>query len=460
MNDIGKLPAQDLDIEEAVLGTLLIDKDAILECADKLRPDAFYKDTHRIIYTAILDMWNDGKQIDILTLTSELRQRKVLSDVGGAYYITLLTDRVASSLNLPTHIAILTQLYAKRETATISGELYNLAFDESTDGLELIDRFGTEAIKISNIIHIGKSTSIVSVCDRVVRKMEDIRSGNSTLGIPTGLCIDELTNGLCAPDLTIIAARPGMGKTALAITMMLNICSNGSPAAFFSLEMSEDQLLMRMLSVLSGLPHSMIRNPASLSELDMNRAYTASQNIKQMPMYIDDTAGISIQNIRSRAIRMKKEFNIQALFVDYLQLVSPGEMQRGRSRDNELGVISKGLKHIAKELNIPVVALSQLSREVEKRGGRPKLSDLRESGNIEQDADNVIFLHQPNRMEDIISDSNVVDIELVLEKQRSGSTGIRHVEFVRHSVTFRNPSGVESYGQPLNTEYRQEEERF
>jgi replicative DNA helicase len=333
--------------------------------------------------------------------------------------------------------------------AAISGNLYNLAFDEGTDGLELIDKFGTEAIKISNIIHNSKSTSITSVCDRVIQKIEDIRSGHSTIGLPTGLCIDELMNGLCAPDLTIIAARPGMGKTALAITKMLNICSNGTPASFFSLEMSEDQLLMRMLSVVSGLPHSMIRNPASMGQTELERVYQASKNIKQMPIYIDDTAGISIQHIRSRAIRMKKEFDIKALFVDYLQLVSPGEMQRGRSRDNELGVISKGLKHIAKELNIPVVALSQLSREVEKRGGRPKLSDLRESGNIEQDADNVIFLHQPNRVADLLNDVNIVDIELILEKQRSGSTGIRKVQFVRHCVEFRNSINYD-YGQPLN----------
>ena len=442
----GKLPAQDLDIEEAVLGTLLMDKDAIIECSDKLPIGAFYKETNQTIYAAILDMWNANKQIDILTLTSELRAKKQLEHVGGAYAITMLSDRVASSLNLPTHISILLQHYAKRETAAISGQLYNLAFDEGTDGFELLDKFGTESIRLNNLITNSKSTSIIQVCDTVMQRMEAIRSGHTTLGLATGLSIDDLMNGLCAPDLTIIAARPGMGKTALAISMMMNICSNRIACAFFSLEMSSSQLAMRMLSGVSGIPHGMIRNPASMVESDLARAYTASQNIKQMPIYIDDQAGISIQQIRSRAIRMKKEFDIKALFVDYIQLVSHGEIQRGRSRDNEIGVISKGLKHIAKELDIPVVALSQLSREVEKRGGRPRLADLRESGNLEQDADNVIFLYQPEKD----FESNIVDIELIVEKQRSGSTGLRKVEFVRHNVTFRNVANEFGTTEPLN----------
>ena len=456
--DQGKLPPQAIDFEEVVLGALMLDNDAILSVPDTLRPECFYKDAHQRIFAAILRLFNLSKPVDILTVTNELRKTGELEIVGGAYEITMLTSRVSSGFNIEYHCQIILEKYLQREIIRLSSENINAAFSDLTDPLELLDKVNTDGLNLLNIIHSTKSATMPEVVSGVVDRIELIRQTGEPIGLDTGLaCLNRILGGLGKTNLYILAARPGMGKSALMLEIANHSVLNDIPILVFSLEMSSDQLMLRELSKLSKVDHDGLRNPGSLSEIDLADIKNAAHLIKTKPLYIDDTPGITISQIRTRSIRFKKEHNIQAVFVDYIQLVSAG-YEKGRNREQEVADISRKLKILAKELDIPVVALSQLSRKIEERSKsdqRPKLSDLRESGAIEQDADVVMFIYSPACYD---SSQMVVGAEIIVAKNRHGSIGKGDVNFDKKTVSY-NEENVQSLS-VLNPNYRSDDEPF
>lgn len=449
-----KLPPQAVDIEEAILGSLMIDKDAILSLNDNLKTECFYKDAHQRIFKAILSLFNDSKPVDILTVTNKLKSTGELETCGGAYEITQLTQRVSSSLNIEFHSQIILEKYLQREIIRISSENLQKAYDDTTDALALLDKINTDGLKLLNDITSTKKTTTAEIISGVIDKIEIIRNSGAPIGIDVGIkSLNNIIGGLNNTNLYILAARPGMGKSALMLDVVNYMVCNNEPCLIFSLEMSSDQLMLRELSKVSKISHNSIRNPGSLSDIMLADVHNAGQLIKTKPLYIDDTAGITISQIRTRAIRHKKEFGIKAVFVDYIQLVSAG-YEKGRNREQEVADISRRLKILAKELDIPVIALSQLSRKIEERSKsdqRPKLSDLRESGAIEQDADVVMFIYSPACNDE---HQQIVGAEIIVAKNRHGSMGVASVNFDKRIVSF-NETDVIDVNSMLNPGYRQ-----
>lgn len=393
----GKLPPQAIDLEEAILGAIMIEKDAILEIADMISPDHFYKDGNQKIYAAALRLFQRSKPIDILTITEELRRSGDLEAIGGAYHITQLTDRVASSANITYHARIVFQKYLQREMIRICVKTINEAYDDSTDVFELIDNHESEILKSQSNLD---NTDIVDVADVLESELKEMNNPpiHGLLGIGSGFSeLDRITNGWKKTDLMIIAARPAMGKTAFALNNARNaVVDFDKPGIIFSLEMSKEQLTQRLLASEAKILLDKIQK-RHLEQWEWMQIHEALNKIGiGNRLFIDDTPSITLTQFRSKAIRAKKKYDIQWIIIDYLQLMK-GEQSKNGNREQEISSISRGLKGVAKELGIPVIALSQLSRAVESRAGskRPMLSDLRESGAIEQDADLVLFLYRP-----------------------------------------------------------------
>jgi len=449
----GKMPPQAVELEEAVLGALMLEKDALTEVIDILKPHSFYKDAHVRIFSAIHALFNRSEPVDILTVTQELKKTGELDIVGGAYYITQLTNRVASAANAEFHARIIAQKFIQRELIRVSTKTINDAYDESSDVFDLLDNAESDLFSIMEG-NIKKNYDKMSTLIKKAIEQIEITKNNkgSFSGIASGLtALDRLTSGWQKSDLVIIAARPAMGKTALVLTMARNAAVDFNKAvAIFSLEMSSLQLVTRLISSESELPADKLKK-GLLEDYEFQQLNDKIQKLASAPLFIDDTPGISVFELRAKARRLKEQHNIELIIVDYLQLMTAGGEGKG-NREQEIATISRSLKGLAKELEIPVIALSQLSRAVETRGGdkRPQLSDLRESGAIEQDADMVMFIHRPeyyNITEDAEGNSTTGVAELIIAKHRNGPVDSARTRFIG---TFTKFADLETYGQNMD----------
>jgi replicative DNA helicase len=440
--EYGKLPPQATDLEEAVLGAIMLEKDAVLSVLDILKPESFYKDSHQKIYKAIVDLSMAEKAIDILTVTEELKRHSVLEEVGGPLYIAQLTSKVASAAHLEFHARIIQQKYIQRELIRVTSDIQRKAFDETMDVDDLLDQAEADLFNIAEG-NIKRETAKINVLVKeAIHQIEEAAKREDHLsGVPSGFTkLDRLTSGWQRSDLIIVAARPSMGKTAFALSMARNIAvEHRRPIAFFSLEMSSIQLVNRLIVSETELPSDRIRN-GRLEEYEWKQLDYKIKSLVEAPIFIDDTPAISIFELRAKCRRLKVQHQVEAIFVDYLQLMTGTGDNKG-SREQEVSNISRSLKSIAKELDIPVIALSQLNRSVELRSGnkRPQLSDLRESGAIEQDADLVIFIHRPEKYdiyEDEQGNSLIGLAEIILAKHRNGPIGDIQLKFKNESAKF------------------------
>jgi len=439
-----KMPPQAIDFEEAVLGAIMIDKNAMAEVGDILSPEVFYKDAHKDIYVALEELFKEGEPIDTLMVTSKLKQNKKLKLSGGAHYLADLTNRVISSANIEYHARIIVQKHIQRELITTCSSIIQDAFDESTDAIELLDLVESKIFSISEINIKKKYLTASKLIQNAIKEIE--RIGNieeGVSGIPSGFDdIDNITSGWQNSELIIIAARPGMGKTAFVLSMARNIAVDFKmPVAIFSLEMSSLQLINRLITAETGLDQQKLRS-GKLDKWEWEILHNKIKEIEKANIYIDDTPALSVFDLRAKCRRLQSEHGIKLIIIDYLQLMSTKD-HRG-NREQEISHISRSLKGIAKELEVPVIALSQLSRAVETRGGsdkRPVLSDLRESGAIEQDADIVSFIYRPEYYG--ISEWDVTpsgptegEAEFIIAKHRNGPTHRSRLRFESKLIKF------------------------
>jgi len=439
----GKLPPQAVDLEEAVLGALMLEKEAVNTVIDILQPQSFYKETHQIIFEAIKELFGDTTPIDILTVTHKLKSDGTLDVVGGAYYITQLTNRIASAANIEYHARIISQKYIQRELIRISSQIITDAYDETKDVFTLLDDAETNLFSVAEG-NIKKSYATMSdlVRDSMTQIETAMNQTEGVIGVPSGFtALDRVTSGWQPSDLVIIAARPAMGKTSYVLSLARNAAiDHGMPVAFFSLEMSSVQLVTRLVSAESGINAEKLRS-GDLEMHELEQINAKITDLTEAPIFIDDTAGLSVFELRAKARRLKSKHDIKLLIIDYLQLMSGGGDKGSGNREQEISMISRSLKSIAKELEIPVLALSQLSRAVETRGGdkRPMLSDLRESGSIEQDADMVQFIHRPDYY-GITEDEEGNSVEgvanIIIAKHRNGSVCDVQLKFIAQMAKF------------------------
>lgn len=419
----GKLPPQSIELEEVVLGAILIEKRAINEIVEVLSPESFYSPKHSIIYQACLNLYNRSEPIDLLTVTQELKSNNKLESVGGAYGISQITNRVAGSGNIQFHARIIQQQFIKRELIRISSQTISLAYENETDSLELLDQYQRDAAAIEKMLAIGNFKTIKTEVKNIIDRNDELLSKSGISGVASGMpTLDKITGGWQKSDLIIIAARPGMGKTSLALALARNAAVDfGVNAVVFSLEMSSHQLTARLCSMETEIPlENFLRKGLKPHELT---SFIKNVNpLISSTLVIDDTASISSFELKVKARKLKREKNIGLIVIDYLQLMTSGT--NNSSREQEISYISRSLKALAKDLEVPIIALSQLSRACEARADKiPILSDLRESGSIEQDADMVAFLYRPEYygfMTDDHNNSTVGKAMFMIAKHRNG----------------------------------------
>ncbi|MEX2514249.1 MAG: replicative DNA helicase [Cyclobacteriaceae bacterium] len=444
VSSLGKLPPQAIDLEEAVLGALMLEKDALTAVVDFLSSESFYKDAHRLVYEAILDLFNAGEPIDLLTVTNQLRKNGKLELAGGAYFITELTSKVSSASNIEYHSRIITEQAMKRDMIRIASEIQKEAFEDTTDVFELLDKMEQSLFEISENNIKKNYMDMRSIMREAIVELEGKKGQKDGLtGVPSGFtALDRVTSGWQKSDLVIIAARPAMGKTAFVLSVLRNAAvDHDRPVAIFSLEMSSIQLVNRLISSEAELDSEKIKK-GNLADYEWQQLIHKTSRLTSAPLFVDDTPALSILELRAKCRRLKAQNDVQLIVVDYLQLMS-GESKGGNggNREQEISSISRALKKIAKELNVPVIALSQLSRAVETRGGdkRPQLSDLRESGAIEQDADIVMFLYRPEYYgitEDEDGHSTAGVGEVIIAKHRNGSLENVKLRFIGKYTKF------------------------
>lgn len=425
----GKLPPQAKEIEEAILGAIMLEKGAFDIAVEWIKQESFYLNAHQRIFRAFQQLVVANKPVDMLTVVEQLRHVGELDEVGGAYYITKLTNSVVSGANIEDHSKIIQQKYIQRELIRLGGNLVVEGMDNQTDAFDLLDKTEGQLFQLTSGNVKSNISTLESQIVIALGRIEQLRERKNELtGVPTGFpALDRLTCGWQNPDLIILAARPSVGKTAFALNLARNAAlhpDKPTPVAFFSLEMSKAQLTERLLSAESGIWLDKIRR-GRMDDNDMRILYEkAVTKLVQAPIFIDDTAALNIFELRAKARRLKSKHKIGLIIIDYLQLM--GSMNNGKNtnREQEVSRISRDLKALAKELNLPIIALSQLSRDLEKRkGGKPQLSDLRESGAIEQDADIVAFLTRADyqKMEEEVDSTCRNDAEVLFRKHRNGS---------------------------------------
>ena len=442
----GKVPPQAIDLEEVVLGAMMIDKKGVDEIIDILHPEAFYKNAHKLIYEAIKKLFDNSEAIDLLTVSNQLKKDGYFDKVGGDYYLIQLTQKVSSSAHIEFHARIILQKYIQRSLIKISNEIIEEAFDEGTDVFDLLDNAEAKLYEVTQG-NIKRSTETAqSLVIQAKKKIQEISNKEGLSGVPSGFeKLDELTSGWQPSDLIIVAARPGMGKTALTLSMARNIAvDQGIPVAFFSLEMSSVQLITRLISSETGLSSEKLRT-GKLEQHEWEQLNVKVKDLEKAPLFIDDTPSLSIFDLRAKARRLASQHGIKMIVIDYLQLMTAGGSQKGGNREQEISTISRNLKALAKELNVPVIALSQLSRAVETRGGskRPLLSDLRESGAIEQDADIVSFIYRPEyyKIEEWDDEERTPtqgQAEFIVAKHRNGGLENIRLKFIGELGKFDN----------------------
>lgn len=456
-NTLGKLPPQALDLEEAVLGALMLEKDALSAVIDILKPDIFYHESHQKIFDAIRRLFEKSQPVDILTVTAEMRQQGTLEVAGGAFYISELTNKVASAANIEFHARILAQKYIQRELIRISTEITTSAYEDTSDVFDILDKAEQNLFSIAENNLRRSSESMSDLLRQAIEQVEKLKDREDGLtGVPSGFTkLDEVTSGWQKSDLIIVAARPGMGKTAFVLSVARNAAVDFSKAvAIFSLEMSSVQLVNRLISGEAELESGKLRK-GNLADYEWKQLHSKIGKLSEAPIFIDDTPALNIFELRAKCRRLKSQHDIQMIIVDYLQLMTANSEGKGGNREQEIGSISRALKSLAKELNVPVIALSQLSRAVETRGGdkKPQLSDLRESGSIEQDADMVVFLYRPDYYgitQDADGNNTAGIGEVIIAKHRNGSLETVPLRFIDKFVKFTNLDSFGNYGMPAS----------
>lgn len=444
--EYGKMPPAVVEFEETVLGALMLEKDAIFEIIDILKPEYFYNDAHGKIYKAILDLSVKHKPIDIKTVTQQLKINDDIDKIEGPSYLAQLTDKVGSTAHLEYHSRIIAQKFIQRELIRVGASIQEQAFEETDDVADMLDKAEQSLFEIAEG-NIKKEVSRVdAVLREAINRIEEAGKRTDGLsGVPAGFSeLDRITNGWQQSDLVIIAARPAMGKTAFVLSMARNTAiDHNRPVAIFSLEMESVQLVNRLVSSESEIPSEKLRK-GRLADWEWQQLEHKIKKLEEAPIFIDDTPALSIFEFRAKMRRLVMQHKIELVIIDYLQLMTAGVSQG--SREQEVSTISRSLKAIAKELNLPIIALSQLNRSVETRSGdkRPQLSDLRESGAIEQDADMVLFIHRPEYYgitEDSQGNSLVGLAEIIVSKHRNGATGDILLKFKKEFTRFTDLEG-------------------
>ena len=439
---------QAVEIERVVLGALMVDSDAFSVVSELLKPETFYEPRHQKIYEAIRNMNMDERPVDIMTLNDELSKMGEIDKVGGVDYLMEISSQVASAAHVESHARILAEKYMQRQLIHFAGDIETKAYDSSVDVDELMQQAEGSLFQISQNNMKQDFTQVAPVVKNAVEILQRAASNKGGLtGIPTGYAgMDEITSGWQASDLVIIAGRPAMGKTSFALSIAKNVAVDyGVPIGFFSLEMNNVQLVNRLISNVCEVSGRKILN-GQLDPSDWERLDKRIGRLTDAPIYVDDTPGLSVFELRTKARRLVREKGVKIIMIDYLQLMNANGMKFG-SRQEEVSTISRSLKGLAKELDIPVLALSQLSRNVENREGlegkRPQLSDLRESGAIEQDADMVLFVHRPEYYH-IYQDEKGNDLhgmaQIIIAKHRKGSTGDVLLNFRGEFTRFQDPT--------------------
>ncbi|GAB4264411.1 MAG: replicative DNA helicase [Saprospiraceae bacterium] len=439
----GKVQPQAIPLEEAVLGALMLDKDALVTVMDIISEKSFYDERNGLIYKAIKSLFEKSYPVDLLTVTEELKRNGDLDTVGGPAYLVELTNRVASSANIEYHARIIAQKHIQRQLIKVATGIIHDAYEDTTDVFDLLDdaERGLFEITQSNLSRQHKTMG--QLTSELMKLMDELKNKKDGLtGVPTGFTkLDRLTSGWQPSDLVIIAARPGMGKTSFVLALARNAAIDfQKPVAIFSLEMSGVQLVQRIIALEGEIDSHKMRN-GKLEDYEWTQLNHTIEKLSEAPIFIDDTPGINIFELRAKCRRLKKQHDIQMVIIDYLQLMSGTSENKNTNREQEISNISRSLKGLAKELNVPVIALSQLSRAVETRGGdkKPQLSDLRESGAIEQDADMVSFIYRPEYYE--ITESpdgrSLKEVaEIIIAKNRHGPTETVELRWVSKYAKF------------------------
>ena len=444
LEQMGKMPPQATDLEEAILGALMLEKNAISLVLDVLRPESFYKESHKEIYRAIVTLFEQSEPVDLLTVTNQLRSDGKLELVGGPAVISELTNKVGSTANIEYHARIVAEKHILRELIRISSEIQDQAYSDTTDVFDLLDKTEKELFDVTQGNLRSSYESMSELIAKAIRNIEELNQNQDNLsGIPSGFTnLDRNTSGWQPSDLIITASRPGMGKTSFVLSLARNAAVDfGHAVAIFSLEMSALQLVHRLISAEAEIDAQKLRH-GNLEAHEWTQMNVKIGQLSDAPVYIDDTPAINIFELRAKCRRLKAQNDIQLVIVDYLQLMSAqSDNKQPGNREQEISSISRALKGIAKELQIPVIGLSQLSRAVETRGGskRPILSDLRESGSIEQDADQVLFLYRPEYYgitEDEEGNPTEGMAELIIAKNRHGSVTTVPAKFINKFAKF------------------------
>ncbi len=442
-SDHGRVPPQAIDLEEAVLGAIMLEQNALTNVVDILKPEVFYKEAHQKIFNAIHTLFSTAQPVDILTVTEALKKKGELDMVGGAYTISMLTNRVASSANVEYHARILLQKHLQRELIRISSVIIKESYEDTTDVFDILDKAEKDLFAVSETNLRRSYDDMHSLVKDAIKQIEGAKDQEGHItGIPSGFSeIDRVTAGWQKSDLVVLAARPGMGKTAFVLSMARNMAVDfNKPIAVFSLEMSGVQLVTRLIASESELPADKLKR-GQLEQYEWEQLNARLGALTEAPLYIDDTPALSIFELRAKCRRLKAQHNIQLVVVDYMQLMSSGTDNHRGNREQEISNISRSMKSLAKELDIPIIAISQLSRAVETRGGskRPILSDLRESGAIEQDADMVLFIYRPEYYqitEDEQGNSTEGLAQLIIAKHRNGALKDINLRFIQNFAKF------------------------
>ncbi len=439
-----RVPPQNIEAEQAVLGAMLIDKEAIAKVTEILTSDDFYREAHRVIFNAMMELYNKNEAVDMVTITEVLKRDNKLEDIGGIAYITSLANVVLTAANVKYHADIVAEKSVLRQLVRVSTEIAAMGYEANDDVGTLLDNAESRILEISNRKKKADFTPINDVLMESVQSIEKLLNNKGGLtGLPTGFAdLDKLTSGLQPSDFVILAARPSMGKTALALNIVQNVAlrahkkvgGEARSVAFFSLEMSKEQLVNRMLCAEAGIDSQRLR-VGEMHDEDWTHLWDACDVMSKAKIYIDDTAGITAMDMRSRARRLKAEHGLDLIVVDYLQLMQgSGKRNSSNDRQQEVSEISRSLKALARELNVPVLALSQLSRSVESRQvKRPMLSDLRESGSLEQDADIVAFLYREDYYNPETENKHT---ELIIAKHRNGPVDTVNLFFQKQFTKF------------------------
>ena len=434
-----RVPPQNIDLEKALLGSIMIKPDVMNEITDIISVDSFYAPKHRIIYDAMLNLFSKNEPIDLLSLSTRLKQKKRLDQAGGSSFLAELVNAVPSASNVKHYAEVVQKMAMMRNLISAADYISELGYDEAQEIEDLLDKAEKKIYEVTESPSLHKFVSLSETLTEAWDRFETLNaSGDGIRGIRTGFSgLDNILSGFQKSDLIILAARPSMGKTALALDIARQTAiHHGTTVGIFSLEMSEQQLVDRMLSAQSRVDAWKLRTGKNIKEEEYEMIRNAMNDLSKAPIYIDDKPGNTVMNMRTVARRLKRERGLDLIIVDYLQMMSPQSSRAQESLVQQITEISRSLKNLARELDIPVLALSQLSRAIEQRRGKPRLSDLRDSGSIEQDADVVMFIHRDDKYNEASEKPNIA--EILIEKHRNGPTGYVELYFNQDKVTFQS----------------------